>query len=370
MSGRTDLRQFSLANPLYAAASVAVYEVDGNFQRTATLAPVYAGLTGTQTIANPMTLDGTGKWQQPPYVDRPVVLVIGGGTVPQHETSVTGILDEWRGDWSPNTTYLTGQIIRDGAAGNSTGNLYIATESHISSSLWSADLPSGVWDIYVDATAVGLAVVDQAVDAAVEAANDLVDARVAEIAAGTGNVPAPTSGDVGMMLRAIGIGAGQFAWSPSVVEDLTNATSLGVVLMKAAAAGIARDAIGAAAQADLLAAIASAVLRDGSQGMQANLAMGGHRITGLGNASAPTDAAAFGQVPRFPTTGGTQSPGVGNAAILPAGGKWLWFVIKVASPDNTIIAADPIAGGYSDGGTTVAPAVAGRYYLFFRARFE
>lgn len=47
---------------------------------------------------------------------------------------------------------------------------------------------------------------------------------------------------------------------------------------------------------DIAAGLTARLMRDGSGGMTANLAMGTNKVTGLGNGTAATDAAAYGQV--------------------------------------------------------------------------
>jgi hypothetical protein len=218
MSARIDLRHFGLANPIYAAARVSIFEVNGDFQRTDRLAPIYPSLTGMGLLANPQTLDSEGKWQQPIYVDRPVVLVVeGGASVGSHETGVTGIIGGWRADWQAGATYAVDDIVRDGLAGSGTTNLYISREYHTSGPVWSADLGAGRWEIYVDAQGVASSVVAQSEAAAIAAANSTVDARIAEIAAGAGNVPTPAIEDIGRFLRAnateVGGPANPVPWS-------------------------------------------------------------------------------------------------------------------------------------------------------------
>lgn len=73
---RIALTDFALENGYYAGASVAVYEVDDDYEKTATLATLYAGLTGTTLLPNPQALDSRGKWMQPVYVDTNVVLTV------------------------------------------------------------------------------------------------------------------------------------------------------------------------------------------------------------------------------------------------------------------------------------------------------
>ncbi len=76
---RQSLPDFAVGNEVYAGAQVAIHAVDASFVKTATLAPVYAGVSGSTALANPQTLDSRGKWPQPVYVGQPVVMVVTGG---------------------------------------------------------------------------------------------------------------------------------------------------------------------------------------------------------------------------------------------------------------------------------------------------
>lgn len=257
MAARTDLRHFALANPLYAAASVSIYEVNEDFERTDRLAPIYPSLTGMGLLANPQKLDSEGKWEQPIYVDRPVVLVVEGGALAaSHQTAVTGIVGGWRADWQPGATYSVDQVVRDGPDGSGTTNLYICREYHVAGPVWSADLGAGIWELYVDAQGVAQSVVDQAEAAAILAANATVDERIAEITAGTGNVPTPTAPEVGRFLKATAATAGGFGWTVPQVADIGDISPTGALVAKADDPGGARTAIAAAAAAELAQEIA------------------------------------------------------------------------------------------------------------------
>lgn len=91
-AARTLLSDFGLANPIYAQAMVQVLEVNTEtWKATTTLAPLYSAPTGTTKLANPQRLDGDGKWSQPVYVDRAVIIRVSDGQVPAHDTGICGI---------------------------------------------------------------------------------------------------------------------------------------------------------------------------------------------------------------------------------------------------------------------------------------
>lgn len=145
------LTEFNLANPLYAHARVWVYEVDtSDWTITTTLAPIYQGPLGSGWLGNPLTLDSDGKWWRAAFVDRPVILRITNAQVPSHDTGITGLQSTFMGDWAAGETYLPGQIVRDGADGSDTGNLYTCQENHTSAA-WVADLTAERWLLYLEA---------------------------------------------------------------------------------------------------------------------------------------------------------------------------------------------------------------------------
>ena len=150
---RTLLTDFALANPLYANASITVYEADGStWQPTTTLASLYTGPSGTAEHGNPLLLDGDGKYRAAVYVDRAVISRVTGAAVPAHDTGVIGLQPAFRGAWAASTDYNIAEIVRDGAASSDTGRLYIAATTHTSSSNFAADLVAGSWTLYLDAS--------------------------------------------------------------------------------------------------------------------------------------------------------------------------------------------------------------------------
>ena len=72
--------------------------------------------------------------------------------------------------------------------------------------------------------------------------------------------------------------------------------------------------------------------------------------------AAPVDAAVPGQWASI-------NPGVGNAAVLPAGGTWAWWFLTMVSPGGTNSLAQPITRGVNAGGTTLQAGVANTYYI-------
>lgn len=131
---RNSLQEFSVANPFYAGATVTVYTVDENLEATATKADLYEAPNGAGTLTNPQVLDSEGKWEQPVYVDRPVVLEIATGETTT-ETGISALMPRWRGVWALSTTYYPGEFVRH----PTDPKWYVALVGHVSSS-FAADL--------------------------------------------------------------------------------------------------------------------------------------------------------------------------------------------------------------------------------------
>jgi hypothetical protein len=87
-SARTAIQDFSTANPIYAAATVTAYTVV-NGEKSSTKASLYSTLTGSALLANPQTLDSSGKFKQPVYINEAVILTVTGlGNTPDHDTGI------------------------------------------------------------------------------------------------------------------------------------------------------------------------------------------------------------------------------------------------------------------------------------------
>ena len=87
--GRVALREFVLANPLYAGAVVSAWPVTaGGAKDTSRRAVLYTGLVGAASMVNPQKLDSDGMWPAAPYVAEPVILEISGPHVASHDSAV------------------------------------------------------------------------------------------------------------------------------------------------------------------------------------------------------------------------------------------------------------------------------------------
>lgn len=198
---RTALKSFSLANNAYIAATVTFYTVDlTTGERTSTLATLWDAPTNGNAVSNPYTLDASGKVMQPLYFDEPIIAVVGSTSLETHATGIElPTAGQYRGDWVASTSYLSGDLVTDGAAGLNTGNIYIATADHSASVLWATDLAL-YWELVVniggalnaaDEAAVSAAAAasseDAAVLAAIEAATYLATVTSASsVALGSG----------------------------------------------------------------------------------------------------------------------------------------------------------------------------------------
>jgi hypothetical protein len=85
---RSLLQAFDARNDVYAGGSVAVYATDGAGNPTATLIPLYSGLSGAAVLSNPQVLNGHGQFAQPVYFETPCVLRTASAFAASHDSGV------------------------------------------------------------------------------------------------------------------------------------------------------------------------------------------------------------------------------------------------------------------------------------------
>lgn len=85
---RTSINLFSLENAAYVGAEVSFFRVEEDGSMSDELATLYADVTGSDTLDNPQTLDSDGKFQQPVYIEEPVI----GQVTVDATTHTTGII--------------------------------------------------------------------------------------------------------------------------------------------------------------------------------------------------------------------------------------------------------------------------------------
>jgi hypothetical protein len=84
---RAALKDFVLANRLYAGATVTFYTVSAGV-KTSTKATLYAAPTGSATLANPQVLGSDGKLQRAVYIDAATIATVTGLTIASHDTGI------------------------------------------------------------------------------------------------------------------------------------------------------------------------------------------------------------------------------------------------------------------------------------------
>lgn len=173
---RTAIRDFVLANELYAGAVLQFWRVAAG-AKTAVLVTLYSAPTGTGTLENPQTLTSDGRLQQAVYIDEPVIITVNGITVGSHDTGVINPLptfrvDEatgkfqysydgvlwndtgdyifkYRGAWATATVYNRNDLTTQG------GILYLAAVSH-TSGVFATDLAAGKWVALITITTANI----------------------------------------------------------------------------------------------------------------------------------------------------------------------------------------------------------------------
>lgn len=150
MGFRGTIPDFQLANPLYTAAQVSFYTVDDEGESTGTLATLYAGPTGTQTLGNPQALDSEGKFFAPVYSEVPVIAEVVGPNVGSHTTGVIQARGRWRDDWVTATVYYTDDFVVDPV----TGDILAATNDYTSGASVSVDEAAGNLEVIISQVAI------------------------------------------------------------------------------------------------------------------------------------------------------------------------------------------------------------------------
>jgi hypothetical protein len=146
MSFRSTVPDFQLANPIYTAARVTFYTVDENGDRTTTLATLYAAPIGSQTAANPQTLDADGKFLAPIYHDEPIIGEVVSANVGSHDTGVIGSNGRWRGDYEEDAIYYATDFVLD----PDTGDLYVAADHFTATGDLADDVADGHLELVLD----------------------------------------------------------------------------------------------------------------------------------------------------------------------------------------------------------------------------
>lgn len=85
---RTAIPWFELANTAYASRTVTFYAVTAGNARDTSLVTLYDARTGSGTLSNPHTLDASGKFAQPVYVDEKTIAVLSLADGTTHETGI------------------------------------------------------------------------------------------------------------------------------------------------------------------------------------------------------------------------------------------------------------------------------------------
>jgi len=138
-SFRGSIPDFQLANPLYPGALVTFFTVDQDGHSTGVLASLYDDTIGVETVNNPQTLDGEGKFYRPVYIDAPCVASVTGLNVPSHTTGVINTRGVWRGEWTTATVYFSTDFVLD--AGGTI--VYAAVDDYLSGATLADDVAAG-----------------------------------------------------------------------------------------------------------------------------------------------------------------------------------------------------------------------------------
>ncbi|MCC6775632.1 MAG: hypothetical protein IT537_03190 [Hyphomicrobiales bacterium] len=149
---RHAIPDFQFANPIYAGALVTYYVADDDGEASDTLATLYRAPAGTQTVGNPVRLDGYGKFEAPIYIAQSVVAEVTGYNVPSHRTGVTASRGIWRGLYATGTVYYSTDVVL-----GTDGVFYIAADDFTATTLVN-DVASGDLQVWFDPSSVNPAI--------------------------------------------------------------------------------------------------------------------------------------------------------------------------------------------------------------------
>lgn len=153
MAIRTAIKEFGLANPLYAGASVNFWTINGSGVKTAVLATLYASDTGLTTVSNPQVLDSEGKFEAPVYIEVASIGSVSGIGIDDHDTGIIYPTGSFRGNWATATLYYPGDTFIAGAAADSSSDVYIVNTRHTSGT-FATDVGNDKTEIMVDVSAL------------------------------------------------------------------------------------------------------------------------------------------------------------------------------------------------------------------------
>lgn len=139
---RNSIPDFEVANAAYALSEVTVFIANPDGSKGA-LATLYSSLAGLGTLPNPQTLDNTGKWQQPVYIDSDSILQINSPLDPllDHDTGIVRFGGRWRGVWTgPGTRYNIDDLILGPVGQPEESNVYRSQQIWNSTGTWATDV--------------------------------------------------------------------------------------------------------------------------------------------------------------------------------------------------------------------------------------
>ncbi len=177
---RIAIPDFQLPNPLYGNSIVTFFTVDASGVVTTTKATLYDAATGSGTLSNPVRLDADGTFATIPYIDAAVIGSITDARVADHSTGIIEAMGSFRGDWATATVYFPGDLVRDGANGDDTKDIFFVQGRHTSGT-WATDSADATILVqFLDVAAI--AALGDTPATALLAANNLSDVAAAATA--------------------------------------------------------------------------------------------------------------------------------------------------------------------------------------------
>lgn len=239
---RTAIRDFVLANELYAGAVLQFWRVAAGI-KTAVLVTLYSAPTGTGTLENPQTLTSDGRLQQAVYIDEPVIITVNGITVGAHDTGVINPLPTFRVDeatgkfqysydgvlWNDTGDYIfkyrgawtTATVYNRNDLSIQAGVLYFCAIPH-TSGVFATDLAAGKWVALITLTTANIA----GISTYMQTLLDDVDAATARATLGALGAELITAGDLTMNTGKL---LGRSTAAAGAIEEIVPGTGISLV---------------------------------------------------------------------------------------------------------------------------------------------
>jgi hypothetical protein len=139
---RTPVHTWDIAARAYASAIISFYGVNADGSRSDSLIVLYAAQTGTNEVANPVSLTSEGRLPVEMWFEDPYIALVSNSSVGDHETGAYfPNLNNFRGDYTAGQTYQPNELFRGGALANPANDFYsiFVVTAEFTATTWATD---------------------------------------------------------------------------------------------------------------------------------------------------------------------------------------------------------------------------------------